>query len=177
MNRAKFTESDMNSNGLGILRIVLPRLEFCAVRIGFACARKRTLDGLTGRGHHTRVETRNSDLVAGFRHCVFRLAVKLWIRVLQKGIGRGSRLSVCPMVDELTNRDSLREFSHSSEVIAMPMRRYQMVNLLQLGILCGCNNAIGIARSGRAGIAGVNEKRLALRRHQERRISAFHVYD
>src|SRR5262249_24528001 len=85
--------------------------------------------------------------------------------------------SVCPMVDELTDRDSLRQFSHSAEVIAMPMRRYQMVNLLQLGILCGCNNAIGIARSGRAGVAGVNEERLALRGHQQGPNHAVHVYD
>src|SRR5262249_73558 len=175
MDGSKFSESDMNSNRLWVLRIVLSGLEFCAIWIGFAGAGKGSLDGFTGRRHHKRVETGKTDLVTGFGHRMFCLVVKLRICVLQKGIGCGSRLSVWPVVDELTDRDSLRQFSHSAEVIAMPMRRYQMINLLQLGILCGCNDAIGIARSGGTGIAGVNEERLALRGHQEGRIPAFHV--
>src|SRR5262245_59110574 len=165
MKGAKFSESNMNADRLGILRIVLSGLEFCTIRIGFAGARKRTLDDLTGRGHHKCVETGNSNLVAGFRHCVFCLAVKLRIRALQKGIGRGGRLSVCAMVDELTDGDSLREFSHSAEMIAMPMRRYQMINLLKFGIARGCDNAIGVTRSSRTCVARINEERLALRGH------------
>src|SRR5262249_46448467 len=153
----------MNSNRLGVLRIVLSGLEVCTIWIGFAGAGKRSLDGLTGRRHHNRADTGKTDLVTGFRHCMFCVPVKLRICVLQKGIGCGSRLSVWPMVDELTDGNSLRQFRHSAEMVAMPMRRYQMINLLQLGIFCGCNDAIGIARSGRAGVARVNEEGLALR--------------
>src|SRR5215510_13229712 len=110
MDCSKFSESNMNSNRLGVLRIVLSGLEFGTIRIGFAAAGKRSLDGLTGRRHHKRVEAGKTDLVTGFRHCMFCLAVQLRIRVLQKGIGCGSRLSVCSVVDELTDGDSLREF-------------------------------------------------------------------
>src|SRR5262249_51162938 len=177
MKGAKLSEGDMNSNRLGILRIVLSRLEFSTIGIRFAGARKRTLDRLAGRGHYTRIETGNSDLVTGFRYRVLCLAVKLRIRVLQKGVGCGSRLSVCSMVDVLTDGNSHCQFSHSAEVITMPMRDNQMINLLKFGIAGGCNDAIGIARSGCAGVTRVNQERLALRGHQERRVPGLHVHD
>ena len=57
------------------------------------------------------------------------LAVQRRIRVLQELGRRRLRLHGRPVVDEVSNRDARRELRHAAEMIAVPMRRDQVVDL------------------------------------------------
>ena len=69
------------------------------------------------------------------------------------------------------------ELGHRAEVIAVPVRRDQVVDLREAGILDGGHDALGVARRGRAAVARVDQQRLAGRRDEQRRVAAFDVDD
>ncbi len=62
-----------------------------------------------------------------------------------------------------------------AEMIVVPMRRDQMIDLRQTGILDRRHDAIGVARGRRPDIAGIDQHRFARRRHEQRRIAALDV--
>jgi hypothetical protein len=68
---------------------------------------------------------------------VFRLGVQRRISLLQKLIGNSARLNVRAMIDELANRDVRCELGQAAEVVGVPMRDDQMVDLLKAGVLDG----------------------------------------
>src|SRR5437867_2519895 len=127
MNRAKFSERHVGSDGLRIFGIVLSGFEVGAIRIRPARAGQRRLDRFTSRSHYSNIETGHGNLVAGFRDGVLRLGVKRRINLLQKLVGSSAGLNVRAMIDELANRDMRSELSHPAEVVTVPMRRDQMV--------------------------------------------------
>src|SRR5438874_9419421 len=131
MNRAESSVRHVDSHGLRILRVVVSRFEVCAIRICSAGAGERRLDGLTGGGDGAHIETRDRYLVSRLCDSVFPLGVKLRIHLLKKVICRGARLNVGTVIDELADRDLGSELGEAAEVIAMPMRRDQMIDLLE----------------------------------------------
>src|SRR5205814_4198327 len=61
--------------------------------------------------------------------CVFALGEKLRIDLCQEFLGGGLRLHGRTVVDEMLNRDALGQFRHAAEVIAVPMRGDQVIDL------------------------------------------------
>jgi hypothetical protein len=57
----------------------------------------------------------------------------------------------------------------------MPVGDNQVVDLGDAGVLHRVDNAAGIARRSRAGIAGVHQKRFARRRNKQSCIAAFDI--
>src|SRR5262252_2925374 len=103
MDGAKLAEAHPDSYGLRIFGVILSGLECSAIGIRLAGARERRLDGLAGGSHHTDIQTRHGDPVTGFRHGVFGIGEKLGIGLLEKRVGRFSRLDVGAMIDEFAN--------------------------------------------------------------------------
>ena len=78
----------------------------------------------------------------------------------------------------MLDRDLLGELGEPAEVIAVPVRDDQVVDLRQARIVDGFHDAAGIARRGDgAGVARVHQHRLTGGRDEERGIAAFHVDD
>ena len=154
MRHPELPERDDAPDRLGVLaRVDVLRLEARAVRVRPARAGKRRLDGFARRADDAPVQARNRDLVAGLRDGVLRLAVKRRIRLLQKFVGGGGRLNVRAMVDEIPDRDARRELGHAAKMIAVPVRRDQVVDLREAGVLDGGHDAVGVADRGRAAVS------------------------
>jgi hypothetical protein len=68
--------------------------------------------------------------------------------------------------------DAGRELRHAAEMVAVPMRRDEVVDRGDAGVLHRGHDAIGIPRPW---VAGVDENRFAGRRDEECRVAAFHV--
>src|SRR6266576_3020993 len=79
--------------------------------------------------HNAHIQARDRNLVAGFYDRVLGLAVKPRIDLLDKIIGCLSRLNVRTVVNELANRNAAREFFHASEMVAVPVRRDEVIDL------------------------------------------------
>ena len=67
------------------------------------------------------------------------------------------------------------ELRHRAEVIAVVVRGDQVIDLRHAGVLHGGHDPVGVARRGRAAVAGVDEQRLAGRRHEQRGVAALDV--
>ena len=64
-----------------------------------------------------------------------------------------------------------------AEVIAVPVRGDQVIDLREAGVLDRRHDALGVSRRRRAAIAGIDEHRLARRRHEQRGVAALDVDD
>jgi hypothetical protein len=53
-------------------------------------------------------------------------------------------LNVRPVVDELPDRDPVRHFDHAAEMITVPMRGDEMIDLGEMSILRRRHDALGI---------------------------------
>ncbi len=176
MQRAEFSELDVDADRHRVLGIVVARLEAGAIRIGRARAGKRGLYGRAGGGHHPHLDARDRDPVARLHDRVSRLGVELRVRFRNKVIGRRRGLNVRPMIDEMLDRDELGELGYAAEMIAVPMGDDEMVDLRQTGVLDGRHDAPGVPdRRVRRHIAGIDEERFARWRHQERGVAALDV--
>ena len=106
-------------------------------------------------------------LSPGFADGVLGLGVKRRVRVLEKGVRKFARLDVGAVIDELADRNLGRQFGQAAEVIAVPVRDDQMVDLLEPGVFDRIHDAARIANRRGAGIAGIDEQRLAGRRDEQ----------
>ena len=79
------------------------------------------------------------------------------------------------MIDELANRDVRGELGQPAEVVGVPMRDDQMVDLLKAGVLDGIPDAAGIASGGRAGVAGIDQQRFTRGGNKKRGIASLDV--
>ena len=103
----------------------------------------------SARGDNTPVEAGNWNFISRFCDRVLRLCVKLGIRLLQKVVGRLRRLNISSVVDEFFDRDARRQLGHSAKVIAVPVRRDQMVDAGEPGSPGSIHDPPGISGSGR----------------------------
>jgi hypothetical protein len=92
-------------------------------------------------------------------------------------IRRLPRLHVRAVIDELLDRNLRSKLRQPAEVVAVPVRDDQVIDLLELRILDRRHNAPGIAHRAWRHVAGVHQQRFARRRHKEHRIPALHVDD
>ena len=65
------------------------------------------------------------------------------------------------MVDELSDRDARRELGHATEMIAVPVRGNQIVDLAEARIFDGGHYAVRISDRGCTGIPRIDEHRFA----------------
>jgi len=99
--------------------------------------------------------------VAGFDHGVLCLGVERRVGLRKERIGSFARLDIGAMIDELANLDPGSQFRHSAEVITVPMRRDQMIDLLQPGVFDRILDAFRIANRSRAIVARIDQQRFA----------------
>src|SRR5262245_42690951 len=80
------------------------------------------------------------------------------------------------MVDVMLDRDALGDLGHAAEMVTMPMRRDEMINLRETGILGGCHDALGVADGSlRSSVAGIDQDGFAGWRDEQRGIAAFDI--
>src|SRR6185369_17243316 len=106
------------------------------------------------------VQTGDGNPSAGLRNGVLRLGGKLSI-LLEHWIDLWSRLHVGSVVDELLDGNPRRELGKAADVIAVVVRRNQMIDLRDPGVLDGRHEAVRVAHIGAARVPGINEDRLA----------------
>ena len=91
---------------------------------------------------------------------MLRLGGKLSI-LLEHRIDLCARLHVGPVVDELSDGNPRRELGKAADVIAVVVRRDQMIDLRDPGVLDGRHDAVGVADRGGARVPGIDEDRFA----------------
>ena len=122
------------------------------------------------------VEPGDRDDIAGLGDRVLRLAVERGIGLGEEFVDGRSGLNVRPVVDEFPDRNAIGEFRHAAEMIAVPVRGDEMIDLGQAGIPRRGHDALGIALGRiRSDIAGIDEHGFAGRRHVQRGVAAFDV--
>ena len=131
----------------------------------------------SARGDNTPVEAGNWNFISRFCDRVLRLCVKLGIRLLQKVVGRLRRLNISSVVDEFFDRDARRQLGHSAKVIAVPVRRDQMIDLLYAGIFHRGLNPRCVSGGRRPDVAGVDQYRLSGWRGEQRCITTLDIDD
>jgi AAA family ATP:ADP antiporter len=80
-------------------------------------------------------------------------------------------LRVGAVIDELSNRDPIRQRGHAAEVVAVPVRGHEVIDLLEPRIANRCHDAIRVALRCLTGIAGIDEERLSGRSHHQGRLA------
>src|SRR5262245_26283077 len=70
------------------------------------------------------------------------------------------------MIDKGLYRDLLNQLRHSTHVVAVEMRDYQVIDLLDTGRLRSCTDPLGITAI-EPGPAGIDKHRLLGRRNQQ----------
>ena len=128
---------------------------------------------LPGRRHDPPVEPGDRDLVPGLHDGVRRLAVQLRVRLLEAR-DLLALFDARPVIEEMLDRDPLRQLLHAADVIDVVVREQQVVDLLEPELRHDRHDPIGVAA---AGIAGIDQQRLAGRRHEQRGLAAFGVDD
>ena len=103
------------------------------------------------------------------------LAIQVTVRATKEGIGRGVGLNIQTVVDEVPNRDPLRQLRHPAKMVPVPVGRDEVIDLLQSGVRDRRHDATHIAVGARASVARVDQQRLARRRNEKRRVATFHV--
>jgi hypothetical protein len=91
---------------------------------------------------------------------VLRLGGKFSI-LLEHRIDLWGRLHVGAVVDELFDGNPRRELRKPADMIAVIVRRNQMIDLGDSSVFGGRHDAVGVADSGSAGISSVDEDRFA----------------
>jgi hypothetical protein len=177
MNGAKLSEPYISADRHRVLCIVLSSLEARTELIRPAGAGQCRLDRLTSGSYDEYIQAGDGNFHARFCYCVIRLGVELWIRLLQEFICCGGGLNVRAMVDERPDPHTRGELRHAAKMIAVPVSRNQVVDLGESCVLDGGHDALRIPDSGCTGISGIDEHGFAGGRHEERGISALHVYD
>src|SRR5687768_3771565 len=99
----------------------------------------------------------HGNAVARLDDRVLRLGVERWIHLLEEGIRCLIWLDVRPVVDELANRNPSCEVLHRTEVIAMVVRRHEMVDLLEACVRRGGHDTVTVAGGGGSAVPRVDE--------------------
>jgi hypothetical protein len=138
-----------------------------------AHAGQRRLQALAVRRNDAPVEPGDGQRVAGFDDRVLRFAVELGVRLLKPRdlLAGFRRLAV---VDEVRDRDALRQFLEPAHVIHVVVRGDGVVDLLHARIRQREHQPIGVAPSR---IAAVDEDGLAGWRDIQHRFAAFGIDD
>src|SRR5262249_61524587 len=121
--------------------------------------------------------TGDLNAVAWFDDGVFPLPVKLRISRLHELIGSFIRRNIRSMIDEFLDRDARGKLGHSTEMVAVPVRRNQVIDLLDAGIFHRRHDPAGVARCCSTAVAGVDEHGLTGWTDEKCRVTAFNVDD
>src|SRR5258707_632786 len=97
------------------------------------------------RAHDAPVEPCDRDGIAGFCNRVLGGAVKGRIGLGEEFVESRDRLNVRPVVDVVADRNALGDFRHSAEMITVPVRGDQMIDLSKAGVLRGPGEWLGVA--------------------------------
>src|SRR5579864_6981169 len=79
------------------------------------------------------------------------------------------------MVDELFDGDMSRQLGKAADVIVVIVSDYQVIDLLNAGVLDRCHNASSIPDGAVPAVPGIDEHRFPGGRYKKHGISAFHV--
>ncbi len=175
IDRLELAERHDAADRLAVLRIVrvLARLELVAVRIRLAAAGERRRDRLPRRRHDPPVEARDRYLVPRLEDGMRRLAVQLRVRLLEPR-DLLALFDARPVIEEMRDRDPLRQFLHAADVIDVVVREQQVIDLLEPDLRHDRHDPIRVAA---AGIPGIDQQRLAGRRNEQRGFSTLGVDD
>src|SRR2546427_6512849 len=165
--------------GLVILRVWVLALfrALAAGRIRRPCTRSSchwTREELACRGHNFDVEARDRNLVAGFWH---RGASPLAHRQIGVKSGGAIRLQLHrkrPVIEEVPNRQPIRQLGCIAHVVAVVMRHDYVIKLLDAGLFDGGHDAVNLLTRTVLS-AGIHQQRLSGRRSKKRGLAALSV--
>ena len=81
------------------------------------------------------------------------------------------------MIDEFADGDLRGERGEAAEVVAVPVRDDEVIEMREAGVVNRVHDAAGVAVGARRDIAGVHEQRFAGGRDEERGVAALDVDD
>jgi hypothetical protein len=177
MNGPELAEREMNADRLRVLagvRVQLRRV-LRAVRIHATRAWHGTRQHLARSADDAHGDARDRHEVPWLHDRPLRSAIKGGIRLLHELVGGRRRLRVRAVVDEVTDGDPPRQRRHPAEVIAVVVRRDQMIDLRQARIRHGRGNPPRVPDGAGAAVPRVNEERFTGWRHEKSGVAPFHV--
>jgi hypothetical protein len=117
------------------------------------------------------------NLVARLGDCVLGLAVKFGIHGVQKRVGhRVALLNVWAVVDVIHDRDVRGEFGHAAEMVAVPVRGDQVVDLREACGFGSVQNSASVPSGACAAVSCVDQDGLACRCDKKSSVAAFDVH-
>ena len=87
----------------------------------------------------------------------------------------GIRLDARPVVNEVPDRDLPSQLLHRAVMVSMPVGRDQVVDLSDTGVAHCAYDSTGISGRPLSAISRVDQKRLAVWRHKQRRTSTLDI--
>ena len=93
---------------------------------------------------------------------------------LEQDLGRLSGLDARPVIDEVADGQLLGELRDSADVVGVEVRDHQVIDALDARLLRCRGDPLGVAAVETAP-AGVDQQRLAARRHHQSGLPALHV--
>jgi len=107
---------------------------------------------------------------------MFRGSIQKGIRLVQECIDDGIGLNIRAVVDELAHSDVPSQHGHPSEVIAVPVRGDEMIDLLKARIVDRSQDSTRVTVTAGAHVPCINQKRLAGRGHHQHRLATFDIH-
>src|SRR5690242_4198873 len=81
------------------------------------------------------------------------------------------------MINEIADGDAAREFGHAAEMVAVPVRGDEVVDLREAGVFNSGHNPAGVPGRRRSAIPGIYEHGFARWRDEKSGVATLHVHD
>jgi len=176
MEDSKRSEPYDDSDRLSVLAVVfLLSREVDAVRVNHTSTPKRLVDDLLRCCDYPNVYSPEGNPISGRHNGVLAIPVQCAIRGAEKLSYSGIRLDAWPVVNEVPDRDLPSKLLHRAVMVSMPVGRDQMIDLSDTGVTHRAYDSTGIPGRSLAAVSSVDQKRLARRRHEQRRTSTFDI--
>ena len=168
MRDTKAAERDDAADRVRVLGgIRFHRLEAGAERIRPSRAGQSGLENFSSRRHDAPVDASQRQTIARLHDRVLRRREQPRVRLVEKLGRRRLRLNRRPVIDVVPDRHTRRHLRHPAKVIAVPVRRDQVIDLREPRILDRRHNPPRIATRRRATVPGVDEHGFSGGRHEQ----------
>ena len=178
MQRGEFAESDVAADRLRIFAGVRPLgLEARAVGIRKSAPGQIGLEDVAARRDDRPFQSVDRNPVAWIEDRPGCVGYESRIHIGEERHGVWLALYRRTGVVIRPDRDIRGQFGHAAEVIAMPVRGNEVVDLRQTGILGSFENSPGIAHGVGTAVTGIDEHGFPGGAYKQGRVAAFNIDD
>ena len=176
MENSKRSELYDDSDGLGILTVVLPLpREVDTVRVNCASTSKRPFNDLLRSCDYPDIYSTERDPISGRHNGVLSILVQCAIGGAEEFSYSGIRFYAWPVVNEVLDRDLSSQLLHRAVMVSMPVCRDQVIDLVDTSVAHCAYDSTSIPSRPLSTVSGVDQKCLACRGHEQRRTSTLNI--